>query len=151
ERKAPRLKARAVVARTVQKFSHLETAMVIAYQPPPILELGLVAGFQLQLQDPAGLGHERLNQARNELLAAAAKDPVLARVRPGGLEDRPEFKLEVDDAKASAFGLALDDVNGSISSTWGAAYVNDFLDKGRTKRVFVQGDAPYRMQPGDLG
>jgi hydrophobe/amphiphile efflux-1 (HAE1) family protein len=145
ERGASRLEAKSVVARTIRAMSRIRSATVIAFQPPPILELGLVAGFQLQLEDEAGLGHDRLTQARNELLARAAKDPALARVRPGGLEDRPEYKLEVDDAKASAFGLALDDVSSSISSTWGAAYVNDFSDRGRTKRVFLQADAPYRM------
>ena len=150
EREGSRLRASAVVARTTREFAHLRTAMVVAFQPPPILELGLVAGFQLELEDRAGLGHERLLQARDELIANAAKSPVLAKVRPGGLEDRPEYKLVVDDSKAAAFGLALDDVNTSISSTWGAAYVNDFLDKGRTKRVFLQADARYRMQPDDL-
>ncbi len=150
QRDKPALKARAVVARTIRRFAQLRSATVIAFQPPPILELGLVAGFQLELEDRAGLGHERLNQARDQLLGAAAKDPALARVRPGGLDDRPEYKVEVDDSKAAAFGLALDDVSSSISSTWGAAYVNDFLDKGRTKRVFLQADAPFRMQPGDL-
>ena len=150
ERGAARLKAKALVARTTKAVSRLRSATIIAFQPPPILELGFVAGFQLQLEDQAGFGHARLTQARDELLARAGKSPVLARVRPGGLEDRPEYKLEVDDSKASAFGLRLDDVSSAISSTWGAAYVNDFLDKGRTKRVFLQGDAPYRMQPGDL-
>ncbi|MDB4954902.1 MAG: transporter, hydrophobe/amphiphile efflux family [Myxococcales bacterium] len=150
-RKAARLKAPAVVARTTRALSQVKSATIIAFQPPPILELGLVAGFQLQLEDRAGIGHERVMQARDELIARAAKDPALAKVRPGGLEDRPEYKLEVDESKASAFGLRLDDVNNSISSTWGAAYVNDFLDKGRTKRVFVQADAPFRMQPDDVG
>ena len=150
ERGEDRLKAKAVVTRIMRTMSQLRSATVIAFQPPPILELGLIAGFQLQLEDQAGLGHERLAQARDELLGRAAQDPVLTRVRPGGLEDRPEYKLEVDDSKASAFGLSLDDVSSSISSTWGAAYVNDFLDKGRTKRVFLQADAPYRMQESDL-
>jgi hydrophobe/amphiphile efflux-1 (HAE1) family protein len=150
DRDSPDLEAKAVVARTTRAMSQLRTAMVIAFQPPPILELGVVAGFQLELEDQAGAGHDRLAQARDQLLARAAKDPALARVRPGGLEDRPEYKLEVDDAKASAFGLRLEDVSSSISSTWGAAYVNDFLDKGRTKRVFLQADAPFRMQPSDL-
>ncbi len=150
ERKASRLKAKALVARASRAFSQIGAATVIAFQPPPILELGFVAGFQVQLEDHAGLGRDRMNQALGQLLAGAAKDPALTKVRPGGLEDRPEYKLEVDDAKASAFGLALDDVSSSISSTWGAAYVNDFLDKGRTKRVFLQADAQFRMQPGDL-
>jgi hydrophobe/amphiphile efflux-1 (HAE1) family protein len=151
QRRAKRLQAPAVVARATAALSRLKSATIIAFQPPPVLELGLVAGFQLELEDRAGIGHERLMQAGDELLARAANDPALAKVRPGGLADRPEYKLDVDDSKASAFGLRLDDVNASISSTWGAAYVDDFLDKGRTKRVFMQAAAPFRMQPDDLG
>jgi hydrophobe/amphiphile efflux-1 (HAE1) family protein len=150
QRRNNRLRAPAVVARTTKAMATLRSATVIAFQPPPVLELGFVAGFQLQLEDRVGIGHDRLEQAANDLIARASKDRALAKVRPGGLPDRPEFKLEVDDNKASAFGLRLADVNASISSTWGAAYVNDFLDKGRTKRVFLQADAPYRMQPRDL-
>jgi hydrophobe/amphiphile efflux-1 (HAE1) family protein len=151
QRKAKRLKAPAVVARATAALSRIRSATIIAFQPPPVLELGLVAGFQLELEDRGGVGHEHLMQVGDALIARAARDPVLARVRPGGLGDRPEYKLDVDETKASAFGLALGDVNASISSTWGAAYVNDFLDKGRTKRVFQQADAPFRMQPDDLG
>jgi multidrug efflux pump len=150
KRDSNRLRAPAVVARTMKAMAKLKSATVIAFQPPPVLELGFVAGFQLQLEDRAGVGHDRLQQAAGELIGRASKDPALAKVRPGGLPDRPEFKLEVDDNKASAFGLNLADVNASISSTWGAAYVNDFLDQGRTKRVFVQADATSRMQPSDL-
>jgi hydrophobe/amphiphile efflux-1 (HAE1) family protein len=150
ERGAKRLRAPAVVGRTMGAMSKIRNATVIAFQPPPILELGFVAGFQMQLEDRAGVGHDRLMQALDEVIARAAKDSTLTKVRSGGLPDRPQYKLEVDDTKASAFGLSLADVNTSISSTWGAAYVNDFLDKGRTKRVFLQGDAPYRMQPDDL-
>jgi hydrophobe/amphiphile efflux-1 (HAE1) family protein len=151
QRKPERLKAPAVVGRAMAALSRIKSATIIAFQPPPVLELGLVAGFQLQLEDRAGVGHERLLAAGDELLGRAARDPVLARVRPGGLGDRPEYKLDIDETKASAFGLALGDVNASIASTWGAAYVDDFLDKGRTKRVFLQADAPFRMQPDDLG
>ncbi len=151
QRKADRLGAPAVVARTIHALSRIRSANIIAFQPPPILELGLVAGFQLQLEDRAGAGHERLMHARDELIARAGEDPALAKVRHGGLDDRPEYKLDIDETKASAFGLRLDDINTAISSTWGAGYVNDFLDKGRTKRVFVQADAPFRMQPQDLG
>jgi hydrophobe/amphiphile efflux-1 (HAE1) family protein len=151
ERGAARLKAPAVVGRIMQAGARMRGATVIAFQPPPILELGLVAGFQMQLEDRAGVGHDRLMQASDDLIARASKDPTLTKVRFGGLVDRPTYKLEVDESRAAAFGLSLDDVNNSISSTWGAAYVNDFLDKGRTKRVFMQADAPYRMQPGDLG
>jgi hydrophobe/amphiphile efflux-1 (HAE1) family protein len=151
QRDAKRLKAPAVVSRAMAALARIRAATVIAFQPPPVLELGLVAGFQLQLEDRAGIGHERLVQAGGELLARGARDLALAKLRPGGLADRPEYKLEIDEPKASAFGLALSDVNASIASTWGAAYVDDFLDKGRTKRVFLQADAPFRMQPDDLG
>jgi len=150
-RDAKRLRAPAVVARATRALARIKSATIIAFQPPPILELGLVAGFQMQLEDRTGAGHDRLMQALDEVLARAARDPALAKVRSGGLPDRPQYQLEVDETKASAFGLALADVNAAISSTWGAAYVNDFLDQGRTKRVFMQADAPFRMQPEDLG
>jgi HAE1 family hydrophobic/amphiphilic exporter-1/multidrug efflux pump len=150
-RGAARLKAPAVVGRAMAALARIKSATIIAFQPPPVLELGLVAGFQLQLEDRAGVGHEHLIQVGDALIGSAARDPALAKVRPGGLGDRPEYKLAIDEPRASAFGLALGDVNASISSTWGAAYVNDFLDKGRTKRVFLQADAAFRMQPDDLG
>ncbi|HEU4616038.1 MAG TPA: efflux RND transporter permease subunit, partial [Kofleriaceae bacterium] len=151
QRDSPRLRASAVAARTTRALARIKAAMIVAVLPPPIAELGTVGGFQLQLQDRAGLGHDRLMAARNQVLGEAAKNPVLANVRPGGLEDRPEYKLDVDEEKAAAFGLPLADINMSLAATWGAAYVNDFLDRGRTKRVFVQADAPYRMEPRDLG
>ncbi|MBX3157718.1 MAG: efflux RND transporter permease subunit [Deltaproteobacteria bacterium] len=144
------LRAPAVVARTMRALAGIKSATVIAFQPPPILELGFVAGFQMQIEDRAGLGHDALMQALDQVIARASKDPGLVRVRSGGLPDRPQYKLEVDETKASAFGITLADINTSISSTWGASYVNDFLDRGRTKRVFMQADAPYRMQPSDL-
>ncbi len=150
ERKAARLKAQAVAARTTRALQRIPQATIFAYLPPPIAELGTVGGFQLELEDRAGLGHDRLMQARNQLLAAAAKHPALANVRPGGLEDSPEYTLDVDKEKASAFSLSLAEINDVLAATWGSAYVNDFIDRGRTKRVFVQGDAPYRMQPSDI-
>ena len=150
QRDAPRLRASAVAARTTRALARIKAATIVAVLPPPIAELGTVGGFQLQLQDRAGLGHDRLMAARDQLIGAAGKDPALANVRLGGLADRPEYKLDVDEERAAAFGLALGDINMSLAATWGAAYVNDFLDRGRTKRVFVQADAPYRMQPRDL-
>jgi hydrophobe/amphiphile efflux-1 (HAE1) family protein len=151
QRGADRLRAPAVVGRAMAALSRIKSATVIAFQPPPVLELGLVAGFQLQLEDRAGVEHEHLVQVGDAVIGRAARDPALAKVRPGGLGDRPEYKLTIDEARASAFGLALGDVNSAISSTWGPAYVDDFLDKGRTKRVFLQADAASRMQPDDLG
>src|SRR5690606_5605339 len=130
-------------------FSQIKEATVFVFAPPAISELGNVAGFQLQLQDRAGIGREGLLAARDELLAAASKHPALTKVRQGGLEDRPEYKIDVDQEKASALGISLQEINSTLSSTWGASYINDFIDNGRTKRVYIQADAPFRMQPED--
>jgi HAE1 family hydrophobic/amphiphilic exporter-1/multidrug efflux pump len=151
ERKAARLKAPAVSARATRAFAAIKEANVFVFTPPAVTELGNANGFELQLQDRAGLGHDALMAARNELLQLAQKDPRLAKVRPAGLEDTPQFKIDVDQQKAAALGVSLADVNATLSSTWGVAYVNDFIDKGRTKRVYMQADAPFRMQPEDLG
>jgi hydrophobe/amphiphile efflux-1 (HAE1) family protein len=150
ERTSDRLKVGAVAARAMRAFSSIKEAQVFAFAPPAVGELGNASGFELQLQDRGGAGHDALLAARNQLLAAAAKDPRLAKVRPSGLEDTPQYKIDVDSAKAAALGVSLADVNATLSSTWGVAYVNDFIDKGRTKRVFMQADAPFRMQPDDL-
>ena len=118
--------------------------------PPAALELGNATGFDFELIDKAGLGHEVLMQARNQLLALAAKDPFLARVRANGLDDEPQYRISIDREKASAQGLTLSDIDDTIQSAWGSSYVNDFIDRGRLKRVYVQGDAPSRMLPQDL-
>ena len=131
-------------------FSRIKQAMVFAFIPPAVPELGNATGFELQLQDRGGLGHEQLMAARNQLLGLASKDPTLAKVRPAGLDDTPQYRIEVDPQKASALGLSLADVNQTLSSTWGTAYLNDFIDKGRTKRVYMQADAPFRMSPDDV-
>jgi HAE1 family hydrophobic/amphiphilic exporter-1/multidrug efflux pump len=151
ERKSARLKASAVAQRTTRAFSQYKDAIVFTAAPPAISELGNVAGFQMQLQDRGGLGHAALLAARDQLLQLAAKHPALAKVRQGGLEDRPEYKIDVDQEKAAALGLTINDVNQTLSATWGGSYINDFLDNGRTKRVYMQADAPFRMQPEDLG
>jgi hydrophobe/amphiphile efflux-1 (HAE1) family protein len=151
DRGAAHLRSSAVVGRSMAAFSKIKEANVFAFAPPAISELGNVGGFQLQLEDRAGLGHEALLAARDQLLGLAAKHPALAKVRPGGLEDRPEYKIDIDQEKATALGLSLADVNATLSTTWGGTYVNDFIDSGRTKRVFMQADAPFRMQPDDLG
>jgi HAE1 family hydrophobic/amphiphilic exporter-1/multidrug efflux pump len=124
--------------------------MVFAFVPPAVPELGNATGFELQLQDRGGAGHEKLMAARNQLLGLASKDPVLAKVRPAGLDDTPQYEVDVDQQRASALGLSLADVNATLSNTWGTAYVNDFIDKGRTKRVYMQAEAPFRMKPEDL-
>jgi multidrug efflux pump len=151
ERKADRLKAPAVTARVMRAFSTLKEANVFVFTPPAVSELGNANGFELQLQDRGNLGHDALMAARNQLLGLAQKDPRLAKVRPAGLDDTAQFKIDVDQQKAAALGISLADVNATIASTWGVTYVNDFIDKGRTKRVYMQADAPFRMQPEDLG
>jgi hydrophobe/amphiphile efflux-1 (HAE1) family protein len=150
ERQTEQASATAVAGRAMAEFSTWKEATIFAVVPPAIRELGNATGFEFQLQDRAGLGHEALVAARNQLLGAAAQDPTLVRVRPGGLEDSPQYKVEVDKEKAAALGLALADINTTLAATWGGAYVNDFIDRGRTKRVYMQGDAPYRMQPSDI-
>ena len=150
ERGGPGMSAKAVAGRAMAAFAQIKEATIFAVVPPAISELGNATGFQLQLQDRGGLGHEALLAARDQLLALAARDPALTKVRQGGLEDTPQYKIEVDPEKASVLGLALADINATLAATWGGAYVNDFIDRGRTKRVYLQGDAPYRMQPDDI-
>ena len=149
-RKSPRLKAAAVARRAMGAFSKLKGAVVFAFTPPAVQELGNASGFDLELLDRGGAGHAKLIEARNQLLGLAARSPVLAKVRPNGLEDTPDYRIDVDRQKASALGLSLGDVNRNLSATWGSAYVNDFIDRGRVKKVYLQADAPYRMQPQDV-
>jgi hydrophobe/amphiphile efflux-1 (HAE1) family protein len=151
DRKDPSLRAKAVAGRAMARFSKIKEASIFAVVPPAISELGNATGFQLQLEDRGGIGHEALVAARDQLLALASKEPSLVRVRQGGLEDTPQYKVDVDREKAAALGLALADINATLAATWGGAYVNDFIDRGRTKRVYLQGDAPFRMQPEDMG
>ncbi len=151
ERTRPDQKVQAIVANAMKSFSHIRDAMVFAFAPPAALELGNANGFDLELEDRAGLGHDKLMAARNQLLGLAHKDPLLFAVRPNGQDDMPEYRLEIDKQKASALGLNLADINQTLSIAWGSAFVNDFTDQGRTKRVFLQGDAPSRMLPQDMG
>jgi len=149
-RQQPHLKVGAIAGRAMGAFSQIKEAMVFAFPPPPVLELGNATGFDFQLQDRGGLGHEKLISARNQLLGMAAQDPRLVRVRPNGMEDVPEYHVDVDWDKAGAFGLSISAINNTITAAFGSAYVNDFIQAGRVKRVFVQADAPYRMLPKDL-
>jgi multidrug efflux pump len=151
ERPRPEQKAQAIVASAMKAFSQIRDGMVFAFAPPAALELGNANGFDLELQDRGGLGHDKLMAARNQLLGMAAKDPVLFAVRPNGQDDTPEYHLDIDQQKASALGLSLGDINTTLSIAWGSSYVNDFIDKGRIKKVFLQGDAPSRMLPQDIG
>ena len=150
ERQRPDLKVGAVIGRAMQEFSKIKNAMVFAFPPPAVIELGQAGGFDFQLLDRSGLGHEKLMQARNELMGLARGDKRLANVRPNGLEDVPEYRVDVDWEKAGALGVPISSIHTTISAAFGSAYVNDFIQAGRVKRVFVQADAPYRMLPSDL-
>ncbi|MCX5645647.1 MAG: efflux RND transporter permease subunit [Phycisphaerae bacterium] len=144
------LKVTAVANRAMREFSQIRNAMVFAVAPPAVTELGMAKGFDFQLLDRGGLGHDGLMAARNQLLGMAAQNPVLAKVRPNGLEDVPEYRVDVDWEKAGALGLPITSIHNTISAAFGSAYVNDFIQGGRVKRVYAQADAPYRMLPGDL-
>jgi multidrug efflux pump len=150
ERKSPDLSVKAVAGRAMGAFSQIREAMVFAFAPPAVMELGNASGFDLQLQDQGGVGHEALMAARNQLLGMAAKNPLLMAVRPNGQEDTPQFKLDIDQQKATALGLTVADVNKVLSVGWGSSYVNDFVDRGRVKRVYLQGSPESRMAPEDL-
>ncbi|MBN2508212.1 MAG: efflux RND transporter permease subunit [Verrucomicrobia bacterium] len=149
-RNRPALKVGAVAGRAMARFSQIRNAMVFAFAPPAVVELGQAKGFDFQLLDRAGLGHERLMAARNQLLGMAAASPVLTKVRPNGFEDVPEYRIDVDWEKAGALGLPITAIHNTISAAFGSAYVNDFIQGGRVKRVYAQLDAPYRMLPEDL-
>jgi HAE1 family hydrophobic/amphiphilic exporter-1 len=144
-RNRPDLRVTAVTGKANRAFAGLRNAVAYAFSPPAITELGTSVGFDFMLQDRGGLGHEALMQARGQLLAMAAKDPRLARVRPNGLEDVPEYRSDVDWEKAGTWGVPLANIHQTISAAFGSAYVNDFIQGGRVKRVYVQADAPYRM------
>ena len=150
ERPGSRNSVQAVAGRAMGAFSKLRDALVFAFAPPAVLELGVANGFDLYLQDRTGAGHEALIAARNQLLGLAAKDPALVAVRPNGQEDTPQFGVDIDTVHAGALGLSMADVNATLAAAWGSAYVNDFIDKGRVKKVYLQADAPYRMVPEDL-
>jgi multidrug efflux pump len=149
-RKSPDMHVKAIAGRAMAAFSQYRDAQVFAFSPPAVMELGNAAGFDFELQDMAGLGHEKLMAARNQLLGMARQHPDLAMVRPNGLDDTPQYRIDIDWNKAGALGLAVSDVTGVIATAWGSSYVNDFLDKGRVKKVIMQGEAPYRMMPEDL-
>jgi len=145
------LRVKAIAGRAMAELSKIRNAMVFSFPPPSVIELGNAKGFDFQLQDRGGLGHEALMAARNQLLGMAAKDPRLTAVRPNGMNDVPEYRIEVDWEKAGALGVPITSIHNTISAAFGSAYVNDFIQGGRVKRVYVQADAPYRMAPEDLG
>ncbi len=150
ERQRPDLKVGALARRAMGRFAQIRNARVYAFAPPAITELGHSSGFDFQLQDRGGAGHEELMAARNQLLGMAARDERLTRVRPNGMEDVPEYRLDVDWEKAGALGVPISTIHKTVSASFGSAYANDFIQGGRVKRVYVQADAPYRMLPQDL-
>ncbi|WP_319588510.1 efflux RND transporter permease subunit [uncultured Desulfobulbus sp.] len=150
ERKSPQQTVKAIIGRAMGQFSQFKEAMVFAFNLPSIPALGSSTGFDFFLQDRGGLGHEKLIEARNQLLGMAAKNPSLTRVRPNGMEDTPQYNVDVDFEKAMALGVSVADINTTLSTAWGGNYVNDFVHQGRVKKVYVQADAPFRMQPEDL-
>jgi len=149
-RERPELKVKALANRSMARFAQIRNARVFAYAPPAVSELGTAVGFDFQLQDRGGLGHDKLMQARNQLLGMAAQDDRLTRVRPNGMEDEAQYRIDVDWEKAGALGVPIDSIHNTLSAAFGSAYVNDFIQGGRVKRVYVQADAPHRMLPNDL-
>jgi hydrophobe/amphiphile efflux-1 (HAE1) family protein len=149
-RERPDLKVKAVAERAMARFSQIRNARVFAFAPPAVPELGASKGFDFQLQDRGGLGHAKLMEARNQLLGMAAQDERLTRVRPNGMEDVAQYRVDVDWEKAGALGVPISAIHNAITTAFGGAYVNDFIQGGRVKKVYVQADAPHRMLPGDL-
>jgi HAE1 family hydrophobic/amphiphilic exporter-1/multidrug efflux pump len=125
-------------------------AKVIAFSPPAVLELGNATGFDFELKDNGNQGHNALTNARNQILGMSRQDKTLAQVRPNGLEDAPQLKVDLDLPRAAAQGLAPADINDTLSTMLGGSYINDFIDRGRVKKVFAQADAPFRMRPEDI-
>ena len=152
ERPGSENKVEAITGRAMARFSQIKDAMVFAFNLPAIVELGTATGFDFQLIDQGGLGHEKLTQARNQLFGEVAKHPdLLVGVRPNGLEDTPQFKVDIDQEKAQALGVSISDINTTLGAAWGGSYVNDFIDRGRVKKVYVMSEAKYRMLPEDIG
>jgi HAE1 family hydrophobic/amphiphilic exporter-1 len=149
-RDRPELKAKAVAERATIALSGIRNAMAFVFPPPAVVELGVAKGFDFQLLDRGGLGHAGLMNARNQLLGMTATDPRVTALRPNGMEDVPEYRVDVDWDKAGSLGLPITTIHRNISAAFGSAYVNDFVKGGDVKRVYIQADAPYRMQPKDL-
>ncbi|MBA8880118.1 efflux RND transporter permease subunit [Phyllobacterium myrsinacearum] len=149
-RQSKQLAANAVSGRAMRVFSQIKDARVFAFNPPAIQGMGNSNGFEFYLQDVNGAGHDALMQTRNKLLALAGQNKLLANVRPNGQEDEPQFAIDIDQEKASALGVSLSDINTTLSTAWGSDYVNDFIDRGRVKPVYLQSDKDFRMQPEDL-
>ena len=140
----------AIIERATKAFNKIKEARVFASSPPAISGLGSSAGFDMELEDHAGNGHEALMAARDTLLELAGKNNQLTRVRHNGLDDSPQLQVDIDQRKAQALGVSIDDINDTLQTAWGSSYVNDFMDRGRVKKVYVQAAAPYRMLPDDI-
>ncbi|MCR2747824.1 efflux RND transporter permease subunit [Limnobacter parvus] len=150
ERPGDENSAASVVERATKEFASWPEAQAFAFAPPPIRELGNATGFNLFIQDRTGLGRDALLQARSDMIAEAAKNPILSGVRPNATADTPQYRLNIDNAKAGALGVSVAEISDTLTSAWGGSFINDFLDRGRVKRVYMQADAPYRMLPEDL-
>jgi hydrophobe/amphiphile efflux-1 (HAE1) family protein len=150
ERKRDDQSVFSITGRAMGALMQIKDAMAFAIFPPPVQELGNASGFDMQLVDRNGAGHEALMAARNQILGMAAQNPNLVGVRPNGLEDVPEFKIDVDYEKATSFGLSISDINRTLQTAWGGSYINDFVDAGRIKKVYMQADTNFRMNPEDL-
>ncbi|KTT11087.1 multidrug transporter [Pseudomonas oryzihabitans] len=150
QRTAANESASAVAGRAMGYLSQIKDAIIYAVVPPAVMELGNATGFDFYLQDQGGVGHEALMAARNQLLGMAAQNPKLSQTRPNGLNDEPQYRLIVDDEKVRALGVSQSDVNQTLSIGWASSYVNDFIDRGRVKKVYVQGEASSRMNPQDF-
>lgn len=150
ERPGKENSAAGIVQRASAEFASWPEAQAFAFAPPAIRELGNASGFNLFIQDRTGLGRDALIQARNTMIGEAAKNPVLTGVRPNATADTPQYQLDIDNAKAGALGVTVSEISDTLTSAWGGSFINDFLDRGRVKRVYMQADAPFRMLPEDL-
>ncbi|MGI9915502.1 efflux RND transporter permease subunit [Vibrio owensii] len=150
EREAPGSDAASLTGRAMGYFSTIKEAMVFAFAPPAIQELGNATGFDFYLQDSTGNGHEALVAAQYQILGMAAQNPKLVGVRPNGQADAPMYQVHIDHVKLRALDVSINDVNQILASAWGGAYINDYIDRGRVKKVMVQSDSEYRMQPKDF-
>jgi HAE1 family hydrophobic/amphiphilic exporter-1/multidrug efflux pump len=151
DRKGAENRADAIVGRAMGAFSQFNDGLIFAIVPPAVAELGNATGFDLQILDETGIGHQRLLAARNQMLGMSMSEPRVAQVRPNALDDAPQLKVVIDQDKARALGVDIGEVNQTISTAWGGSYINDFVDRGRVKRVFIQNDAAFRLKPEDLG
>jgi multidrug efflux pump len=151
DRKSEQSSVFALQQRANEAFSTIKDAQVFSFAPPPVLELSVSSGFDFYLQDSYGQGHEALTRARDLFLEKASQSKLLANVRPNGQEDTPQLHLDIDPQLVASHGLAMNDVGDTLSIAWGGRYIDDFLDRGRVKRVIMQADAPFRMIPEDFG